>query len=364
MHHYKEIVDTVPVFFFIWDIQKKETVFISDKFFQEHLDGHRQPDPPSKNLRQYISPESQRDYSAFFENLSPKNNYRGSIELKAADCLEMIGWLCLETYPVMKTDEITRLVGHIRDITYEKQSYELLDEQVQSLDVVAFMLAHELSAPVSNIMGLSDFLKQVVIEEDAKEHLHIFDTIYNFGGEIMTLARGLVSLINLQLVKTNNVKKTHFKLRPFLDNELKDFYFRHQQYQIQVEYELSDQLEMYADQRKLKWAIDELLLYLLKMSKKRADIFISAPRDEPDKGDQICVYAKNLDLPKDEIQQVLSKSNRLELTDVAGKKISGMLELVIANEIVQLHGGKLDIYEQDDMEGIVIILPTKTEAHS
>ena len=357
MHPYQEIVETVPIFFFIWDIQKKESIFISERFFHEYLDGHYEPDQHSKDLREYISPENREDYDAFFESLSPENNYRGSIELKAGDKLGKLEWLCLETYPIMKNGEVTRLAGHIRDISYEKQNYELLDEQVQSLDVVAFMLAHELSAPVSNIMGLADFLKHMVSEENAREHLHLFDTVYNFGGEILTLARGMVNLINLQVEKAQRIEKRDLPLRSFLENGLKEFYYRHQKSQIKVEVELTGELEIHADPDKLKWAIDELLLYLLKISGKKADIIISAPREENKHDDQICIYAENLDLPKEEIRKILQKSKRLELTDVTGRKISGMLELVIANEIVRLQGGQLSLYEKDNLEGIAIQLP-------
>lgn len=361
MEPYQEIVDTVPMFFFIWDIQKKETIFISECFYDERIKDYHQPKKAREDLRQYISPEGQADFDSFFESLSPENNYTGEKELKAADNLESIRWMSLKTYPVMKDNLVDRVVGHIRDITREKDNYQLLSEQANSLDVISFMLAHELSAPVSNIMGLTDFLKDKLAKEGHREYLHLFDTVYNFGGEILTLARGLVSLINLQSVKSDKVSKKFFQLRPFLEEELKEFYFRHQHSQIKVEYELNAEVQVLADQRKLRWAIDELLLYLLKVSKENADIFVDAPEGDDTAYSHICIYAHDPNIPKAEVLKVLETSSRLKLADVTGSKIKGMLELVIANEIIQLHGGRLNLFESEDRKGIEILLPSSIE---
>jgi two-component system sensor histidine kinase VicK len=357
MQPYQEIVETVPIFFFIWDLRKKTTVFFSERFYHERQGDYYKSDKESEDLRQYISPEDQGDYDAFFENLSQQDDYRGQIILKAGDKLENIKWLSLETYPMIEDGEVNRLVGHIRDVTYEKENSQSLNEQLQSLDVIAFMLAHELSSPISNIMGLSDFLKEKVTEDDREEYLHFFDKIYNYGGEVLTLARGMVSLINLQGLKHEKIKKVNFSLRSYLQKEVEDFYFRDEHKKIKIAYELGEEASIEADKSKLKLAIGEILLYLVKKSKGLSDIIISMPQRSDEKYDDICIYSQRLNLPKAEIYKILDISAQLKLADVTGRKISGMLELVIANEIIQLHDGRLDIYESDEKEGIKIQLP-------
>lgn len=357
MQLHQEIVDTIPMFFFIWDTDKQETIFISERFYNERSGEYHNPVEPKEDLRQYLSPKSQREYDDFFAGLSSKNNYLGEIELEAADNLDNIRWVMLKTYPVQENKHVKRIIGHIRDITYEKESYQLLNERLKSLDVVAFMLAHELSAPISNIMGLADFLQQQVAEGDTEDYLYLFDKIFNYGGEVLTLARGMVSLINLQGLKDERVKKKKIQFRDFLEKEVKDFYFRDKRKKIRLADNIQDDDVVFADRAKFKWAIGELLLYLVKKSKGTADVIVSMPEKGSSQLDTICVYSEGLNLPTTEIRRLLSLPTDLKLSDVQGRKISGMLELIIAKDIIQLHEGKLDIYETDQYEGIKIILP-------
>ena len=358
MKRYREIIDTIPMFFLIWDIKKKKTTFINKSFYSERINGYFQPEHPREDLRQYISEESRKTYDNFFASLSKANNYTGHVELKASSDLPNINWLSLETYPVEEEGEVKRVVGHIRDTTRQREGYELLHEQVKSLDVVAFMLAHELSAPVSNIMGLADLLKQKVMEPDREAYLHLFDKIYSFGGEILTLARGLVGLIDLQETRSETIEKNTLPLKSFLENSLQDFYFRHEQTTISLADEVRDETLITLDEQKFKWAMNELLLYMTKICRSKSNIYITEASE--DASQKIFIYAENIELPRDNIRQVLCLSIRLELSNVWGKKISGMLELIIANEIVRLHEGMLTFYDDQDRQGFVISLPKAT----
>jgi len=71
------------------------------------------------------------------------------------------------------------------------------------------------------------------------------------------------------------------------------------------------------------------------------------------------MYVNDQNLPKESLQQVLDSSTRLQLPDVQGKKLTGMLELVIAKEIIELHKGKLSLYEADGNQGFLIQLPAR-----
>lgn len=358
MGFYQDIVETVPVFFFVWDIHEKKTIFLSDSLYNERAYDYESFDP-KEDLRQYISEACRSDYDDFFENLTADKQYKGEITLQTSDSLENIEWVRIETFPIKNTGKFKRLAGNIRDVTREQEDYESLSEQVGSLDAVAFLLAHELSAPLANIMGLTDFLKSKVSDHDQEDFLYLYDTIYNFGGEIMTLSRGLVSLIKLQDRKSNKISQEELPLQPFLEKELQDFYLRDDKKQIELELDFSEQVKVWADREKLKLAIGELLLYLIKMSDKAVNIYISTPEAKTQGFDDICIYVTGLDLPKESLQQVLESSTRLRLSDVQGKKLTGMLELVIAKEIVELHEGKLSLYEADGNQGFLIQLPVE-----
>lgn len=356
MGFYQDIVETVPIFFFVWDINHKKTIFLSNSLYNARVDDYESFDP-KEDLRQYISEAHQPDYDQFFENLAPDNQYKGEITLQTSDNLENIDWVHIETFPIKNRGKFKRLAGHIRDVTREYEDYESLSDKAGKLDAVAFLLAHELSAPVANIMGLADFLKARASEQDQDDFLYLYDTIYNFGGEIMTLGRGLISLITLQDLKSDKIRKEELQLQPFLEKELEEFYHRNDKKRIGLEFNFSGQMRVWADREKLKMAIGELLLYLIKMSDEATNIHFSTPDATSQDFDDLCMYVNDPDLPKESLQQVLDSSTRLQLPDVQGKKLTGMLELVIAKEIIELHKGKLSLYEADGNQGFLIQLP-------
>jgi signal transduction histidine kinase len=353
---YKKIIDAVPIFFFLWDIDQKKTVFISEQFYHDRSKDYFVPDQPMQDLRYYVHEESKEAFDCFFENLSANEVIADSIELKAAGNISGIEWMELRTYPASDSGQPNYVVGHVNDMTSTKAFKQLLQSQVESLDAVTFLLAHELSSPVANIMGLADLLKSRVQEPDHQEYLHLYDTIYNFGGEILTLARGLVSLIELQFSRETFEKKD-IPLKDMLQRLVKDFYHKPDGKKITIENKVNNKVIVHANPERLRKAVEEILVFLLKHIRKDQHIQLTAPTSTQPNCKEICIFTTDLDLPEKMIVEALNRSTRLNLTDVKGKQLSGMLELIIAKEITELHRGKLQFYRHHDASGLLIQLP-------
>jgi len=358
--YFQQIVDTVPMFFFLWDIERKETIFISESFYHERQHSYHAPEEPREDLRQYIAKDSQDRYDRFFEQLSSANDFNDEIELKAADNLENIDWMVLKTYPVPEEDhgKVTRIAGHIRDITYEKEHYQTLQEQVQSLDTVTFMLAHELTAPVTNMMGLSEFLKTKVDTADQKQYRHLYDTVYNYGGEVLTLVRGLVNLIYLQ-ASDKDMEREEVPLQSFIEQRIQNFYLKnHLRNRQRINAVIPQEVTAEVNRGKFGQAVDEIVLYLLKIinSDQTVSILLLDPSLDKEQH-QLYICSDYLELPQEPIKKVLSTTSRLNLMDVKRMQPSSMLELLIAKEIVELHEGRLELYQSNDHQGFVISLP-------
>lgn len=358
---YEKIVNTVPVFFFLWSREQKETVFISEQFYDEKSNDYYAPEESREDLRQYIHPESQSAYDQFFENLSLENDYNDEIEVQAGDSLPDISWLKISTFPVIeKGKEIKHIAGHIRDATHTKEHSKLLQEQVESLDTVAFLLAHELSSPITNIMGLSELLKSKAASADLSDHLYLYDTIYNFGGEVLTLAHGLVNLLNLQSSKNQfSLEKT--QLKPFIKNRLRNFYLKPNARETELSCsDIDENIVVQIQPANFAKAIEELLVYLIKYIEPNSQIFITTPPAHHADQVVIRITSSEMKLPKQAIERVLDRSSRLGMLDVEGHKTRGMLELIIAKEVCELHQGQLDMIDEGTQSGFAITLPGKS----
>ncbi len=355
---YKKIVNTVPVFFFLWSRDQKETVFLSEQFYDEKSKDYYAPEESREDLRQYIHPNSQQDYDQFFANLSQENDYNDEIEVKAGDALPNINWLKINTFPVIEEGkEIRHIAGHIRDVTHSIEHSQLLQEQVESLDTVTFLLAHELSSPIANIMGLSELLKSKAAGAGLDEYLHLYDSIYNFGGEILTLAHGLVNLLDIQSSK-GRFKLEETQLKPFVEKQLRNFYLKPNTRQTELSYsDIDENIIVHIESTNFAKAIEESLVYLIKHIEPDSQISITTPLPQSSEEAVICITSPGVSLPKDAIKQVLDRSSRLGMLDVEGHKTRGMLELVIAKEVCELHQGQLDMINTDSEQGFMITLP-------
>ncbi|MFP4096100.1 MAG: sensor histidine kinase [Cyclobacteriaceae bacterium] len=354
---YQKIVDTVPLFFFIWDLEEKKTTFISGQFYDHRSKNNYVPEGSRQDLRRYIHQNSQQAYDDFFEKLNEDNDFHDHIELKAAGNLPGIEWMELKTYPVKEENRLRHLVVHLNDITRTRTNLRVLQEQVDSLDAVTFMLAHELSMPVSNIMGLAEYLKASAKEETHSQELHLYDMIYNFGGEILTLSRGLISLIELQLSR-QELRRTKIAFKPLLKNILEQLYLKARENKIEVRLdEIDNELEVALNIEKFSKAVEELLVMLLKYSRREEKIYISAQPFATEPTLRLDVLADKVKLPEESIRTALNRDGRLNLEDVKGRQINGIMELIIAKEIIQLHKGQLSFILNDESQGFRISLP-------
>jgi len=354
---YKKIVDTIPVFFFVWDGNKNETIFISEKFYDHTLDRYYAPETPRENLRQYIAEESQQEYDLFFASLIHDDDSPNHIELKA-NHLPGIDWIKVSTFPVIEKGNITHYTaGHISDITHFRQNAQLLENQVENIDTIIFMLAHELSSPITNMMGLADYLR---IQGEQGQHIQpaqLYETIYNRGGEVLTLVRGMISLLNFQFDRTPfTLEKV--ALKPFIEQLIDDFYHKPNAKNTTICCSsVSDDSTAIVQTEKFSTAIKEILVFLLKLADKNEAISLSTPTPSHANQIQLCITTSATPLPKSDIKALLSRSFRLNLSNVKGQKVQGMLELVVAKEICHLHQGMLDIVDEEGQQGLMITLP-------
>ncbi|MEK6478789.1 hypothetical protein WJR50_14680 [Catalinimonas sp. 4WD22] len=355
---YKEIVNTIPVFFFLWDRDEKETTFISEQFYDYRSGSYFSSKDDRADLRQYIHPDFQEVYDNFFTELSEDNNFHNKVDLKAADNLPKIQWVQLSSYPIVNNGQrIKYISGHIRDITSEKAKYQVLEDQVKGLDTVLFLMAHELSAPTANIMGLSDMLKLKVDHEANQEYLHFYDTITDLAGEIQTITRGLIGLIEMQSSQDQINSSSHW-LFTLLEKAVKGLMYNKTHSPEKIDFQsVLPEVRVYVQEDQFIRAMEELLLYMQKYNQQHYTVKIHTQENQNEQQVDIIVATEDIMLPMESIKRVLEHKGRLELKDVKGHRFRGALELIIAKEIIEKHKGCLVPFEDKKQKGFCISLP-------
>lgn len=355
---YKRIVNTIPVFFFLWDRDERETTFISEQFYDHRSGSYFSGKSAREDLRQYIHPDFQEKYDHFFKELSEDNNFHNKVELRAADNLPEIQWVQLSSYPIVNQGQrIKYISGHIRDITAEKADYQVLEDQVKGLDTVLFLMAHELSAPTANIMGLSDLLKTKVGHEAHQEYLHFYDTITDLAGEIQTITRGLIGLIEMQSSQ-EQIQSSSYLLYPLLEKSVRGLIYNKTHSPEKIDFgAVSPDVRVNVQKDQFVRAIEELLLYMQKYNQQHYTVKISTQENPNKQQVDIMVATEDIMLPMESIRRVLMHRGRLELKDVKGHRFRGALELIIAKEIIEKHKGQLSSFEEKAQKGFCLSLP-------
>ena len=158
------ITETVPMFFFVYDIPTSRVEYISSQFLEYvtveeeflNLDPHKQ-------LEYIISEEDKPKFHQFFEDLSKENRYKASVELHTPREKTGIEWIEINTFKASKkSTKAKKVVGHILDVTFRKKQNEILNKENERLENFINMMAHDLKAPLANLSLVVDLMKETM----------------------------------------------------------------------------------------------------------------------------------------------------------------------------------------------------------
>ncbi len=196
---YQLITETVPIFFFTYDIQTKVIDYVSPQFYDfvtnkdelKALEAH-------EKLKRVINDVDQHKFQHFFDDLSKKNRYVSSVELQVSNHFNNIKWIEINTFkPSKRMTPEDRIVGHIVDITDKKFQYEILKSENESIESVMNMMAHDLRAPFANVGAVVNVLRKQMSEEEIGKYdkfLNILESTSNDSGDLINRLLHLATL--------------------------------------------------------------------------------------------------------------------------------------------------------------------------
>ena len=193
------ITETVPVFFFTYDVEKSEIDYVSPQLYDYVKDAEKLKDlDPHEKLKSLISKEDQEKFQQFFDDLTKKNKYESSVEIRANELFEDIKWLEINTFhPTNEFADGEKVVGHIVDITDKKQKYEILKAENENIENLVNMMAHDLRAPFANVGLVVNVLKKIMSPEEIEKYqkfLDILETTSKDSGDLINRLLHLATL--------------------------------------------------------------------------------------------------------------------------------------------------------------------------
>lgn len=232
-------------------------------------------------------------------------------------------------------DENNQLIGTVtilRDITKEHEADKLKTELVS-------MVAHELKSPMTSIFGFSELLlENDLTDEQRKEYANV----------IMTESSRLTDLINKFLDLTRlEAGRTEIKMIPFdlpqmVDKMLENSKSLIKKKNMSIVTDFSAQLPFaFGDPDMIEQVLLNLISNAIKYSPQNSKIGIEIK--ESDKRLFVSVVDNGYGIPKEALPNIFNKFYRVAGTDETAAAEGSGLGLALAKEIVQHHGGTIDV---------------------
>jgi len=226
--------------------------------------------------------------------------------------------------------ESAELVTLLIDVTPQKELDRMKNEFIATA-------AHELSTPLTAILGYTELLKDeqqfVFSPEDRREFL---DYIYEKGKSLEYIVDELLDLSRVEVGRPIPLHKKSFPPRQIIDKVIAQC----RQGNSRHEFELClspGVTEIFADPRKLTQVLENLIGNAVKYSPEGGAIRI---KDE-NGGDyyRVSIEDQGIGMAPEEVRKVFEKFYRVDSSNTA---IGGMgLGLPLAKGIVEAHGGEI-----------------------
>ena len=196
---------------------------------------------------------------------------------------------------------------------------------------------HELRTPLASLSTATYLLLRPEMSRDQQEQI-----IHNIHGETLRLNSLASSFLDLARLESGRVQfhKTSFKIADLLF-ECKDIMnSKAEEEKIQIKIEASDNLPAFeADRDKIKQVLLNLLSNAIKYNRPNGSVILNAHANET----EVCVSVQDtgVGVPEEAIPHLFEKFYRVRETE--GKAAGTGLGLSICKQIVQGHGGRMEI---------------------
>ena len=222
-------------------------------------------------------------------------------------------------------------VSHIlyfRDITYEAEVDRVKSEFLSHA-------AHELRTPMTSIFGYSEML--LAMEFDPQTQRELLDIIHRQTAALVKIIDELLDLARIDARGTLDFHMQTLDLLDLTQKTIADLNFDADKWPVHISAQLAD-ITAIADQAKIRQALINVLGNAQKYSPQGGPIQVSFLRENDLVGIRICDHG--LGLTPEQLKHI---GQRFWRADISGNVPGTGLGVGIVKEILELHGGRLQV---------------------
>ncbi|MGE7689783.1 sensor histidine kinase [Lysinibacillus sp. NPDC097214] len=198
-------------------------------------------------------------------------------------------------------------------------------------------IAHELSTPLTYLIGYSKVAMRENLNENDRNHY--LEIITEESNRMKELVKNLLELAKMDQ-NSFSVSKEYFSAHPFLDTICKRVAPSFDMNNIKLILVCDEDFKIYADSIRLEQIMLNLLDNAMKYSDKNTRVIIEAIKQE--ERTVINVIDEGIGIPSDELELIFEKLYRVEKSRSRTFGGSG-IGLAVVKELVEAHGGTIKV---------------------
>jgi len=198
-------------------------------------------------------------------------------------------------------------------------------------------IAHELSTPLTYLIGYSKVAMRENLNENDRNHY--LEIITEEADRMKELVKNLLELAKMDQ-NSFNVSKEYFSASLYLNNICKRVAPSFDMNNIKLMLVCEEDFEIYADSIRLEQIMLNLLDNALKYSDKNTKVIVEAMKQ--DERTVINVIDEGIGIPSDELTSIFEKLYRVEKSRSRTFGGSG-IGLAVVKELVEAHGGTINV---------------------
>ncbi len=237
-----------------------------------------------------------------------------------------------------------------KDITSRKRYDEKLKQTSAELrktnmekDKFFSILAHDLRGPFNTFLGFTEIMAEDLPTLSNDEIQHMSASMSKTAKNLYLLLENILQWSRNQLGMTTYEPQS-LMLMPYLQERIQPILLLADKKQIMIEYDIPDDLQVYADANMIISTINNLVTNAIKFTPRGGRIIINGIK-EPDSV-RISILNNGIGMNREQVEKLFHLQDQPNRKGTEGEPSTG-LGLLICKDFVEKHGGRIWVESEE-----------------
>jgi len=244
------------------------------------------------------------------------------------------------TKPFQAEEVKARAATHLKLYLQTKELQKANAEKGKFFSIIA----HDLKSPFSYFLGITQALEEVLPELSMEEIKSFAKTMHTSATSLFRLLENLLEWSRIQQGLIPFEPKPEF-LHHIVDDSIAMVYGPAKNKNIEITYDIPDDLEVFSDRNMLQTIIRNLVSNAVKFTPKGGKILISA-KTSGDKDVEVSVTDTGIGMSPSMVEDLFRLDVKNNRDGTEGEPSTG-LGLVLCREFVEKNGGKMRVTSEE-----------------